>query len=119
MAEIFADCNAACDGNPATPAGRSYEQCYRELDCWNSGYSGIDSRNQCVGPRGCQYRPLPLAEINDFLCQPLCTDSQGNLVEGPAGSNEECNAANLNSCAIVPPGENLCRQGRVFQDSCR
>ena len=92
----WATCNAVCQG---TSTAKTVGECIDEIDAFNNG----------IGT-GCHDRDLPLDTI--FPAGTRCTRN-GQLVQGPAGSNDECNRANDSACTIIQPNESRCAS-----DSC-
>jgi len=93
----WATCNAVCQG---TSTAKTVGQCIDEIDAFNNG----------IGT-GCHDRDLPLDTI--FPSGTRCTRS-GGAFQGPAGSNDECNAANSSACTVIQPNESRCSS-----DSCQ
>jgi len=89
-AALFSDCNNACLGLAST---RTNTQCRNEIDCSNNGGQFDSATGTCGGggPDNCHDRPL----VNDALG--LDFDPPG-----PAGSEDDCNLAISNHCAILP-----------------
>jgi hypothetical protein len=113
--DLFEDCNASCDKNPATAATRTTARCIKEFNCFNTGYE-TDAAGRCVGTTHCATRVFPLDVI--FPTGTLCTVNQGQRKLGPPGSDDECSMANNTTCSIVPPNESQCRLRGVLIDSC-
>jgi hypothetical protein len=120
--DLFADCNAACVGDPAD---HSINECIDEIDCFNNGGTFADGNctfnpgicsdslvlcdvdnDQCAGGAGdvCVPDPSPTCHEQE-LCQ---VDEEGEPIEdglcfippGPAGSSGECNEAKKNDIFV-------------------
>ncbi len=121
IASLFADCNSACTGGPST---NTISQCIAAVDCYNNGFAGVNGSGGCTGTTGCHDRPLPLTDLT--TCTPFCSEGSSSsatadesghshsgpftvtLKPGPAGSSEECSAANDSACTVIQPNESLC-----------
>ena len=132
--DIFTECNDACAGTGPAPTFN----CVDALDCFNNGGTFNTGTGTCQlgtcqvtgAPCGTGFPAcLPLAAcVPSASChtQPFGTcpgthaPCDANLpcpngatcgAPGPAGSSNECNAANQNSCTVVGPGQASCDCG--------
>jgi hypothetical protein len=129
--EVFDLCNAACPADIEVTIGSDTVNCIDALDCFNNGgqfdnATGVCTTGTCsVGGADCsednpcaegECIPLPNNCHNTEFADvefPLPNDSlpASNPCfekQGPAGSDDECKAANKSTCTIIPPGESLC-----------
>lgn len=109
VADLFADCNAACI------AGDDASFCIDALDCWNNGgrlledgmcrlgTCGGDGVTPCEKDAHCGEEIACLPTGDTCHDQPLVNEDLGLSFDppGPAGSSKACKAAIANDCTIV------------------
>ncbi len=85
---IFTECNNVCAGTGGT---LTVGDCIEAIDCFNNGGHPQPDGSCVFDSNNCHERNL-CPEPNGPLCfQP----------PGPAGSSNECNAANKNNCTVI------------------